>query len=107
MHFSHLEFWWLTLLLPLIAAALWYGHRLRLQARRIYGDERLLAQFKQGHQLRHQWLYPAGTFVVASLLTLCALGPIANVTRKRVPDGNKQIVAVIDVSKSMRAEDYR
>jgi hypothetical protein len=114
MMFSHLEFAWLIALLPLLAVALYAGHKLRQQARSLYGDERLLERFgsqslasRRQHSNKQSLIHSAGVFLAGVLLVLAAMGPLANSRRERVPDGSLQLISVIDVSKSMQAEDYR
>lgn len=107
MTFSHMEFAWLALALPAIALALIAGQKLRLQARRVYGSENLLSRFHKRKSSKTGWVHPAGLFLASVLLVVAALGPVANTTPKRVPDGSVQAVVVLDVSKSMAAEDYR
>lgn len=107
MNFSHWEFAWLALALPVLGAALVYGHKLRLQAKRVYGTENLLERFSKKKQSNKEWLHPVGLFLAATLLVLAAMGPITNSTPERVPDGSVQAVVVLDVSKSMAAEDFR
>jgi hypothetical protein len=107
MNFSHMEFAWLALALPALAAALYAGHKLRLQAKQVYGSENVLERFHKAKRSRTEWLHPLGIFVIGCLAVICAMGPIANTTRERVPDGSVQAIVVLDVSKSMAAEDYR
>ena len=107
MNFTHMEFAWLALALPAIGAALIAGHKLRLQAKRVYGTENILGRFDKRRSSSRDWIYPAGTFACACLLVIAAMGPVSNTTPKRVPDGSVQAVVVLDVSKSMAAEDYR
>jgi hypothetical protein len=105
--FSHWEFAWLALALPIIGTALVYGHKLRLQAKRVYGTEKLLERFSKKQHSKMDWIHPAGIFAAAVLLVIAAMGPVMNAKPERVPDGSVQAVVVLDVSKSMAAEDYR
>lgn len=107
MNFSHMEFAWLVLALPAIGAALYAGHKLRLQAKRVYGTEQVLERFHKQKHSRLDWIHQAGIFAASCLLVLAAMGPIINSTPERVPDGSVQAVVVLDVSRSMAAEDYR
>lgn len=107
MNFSHMEFAWLALVLPVFGAALYFGHKLRLEAKKVYGTEALMNRFNQKKKKTRDWLHPAGIFLAGALLVLAAMGPVTNSTPVRVPDGSVQGVIVLDVSKSMAAEDYR
>jgi hypothetical protein len=107
MNFSHMEFAWLALALPALGAALYAGHKLRLQAKQVYGTEQVLERFGQKKRSTREWIHPLGIFVAGCLLVIAAMGPIVNSTPERVPDGTVQAVVVLDVSRSMAAEDYR
>ena len=107
MNFSHMEFAWLALALPVLGAALYAGHKLRLQAKRVYGTDQLLERFEKKKPAKMDWIHPAGIFAMGVLLVVAAMGPMTNTTQHRVSDGSVQAVVVLDVSKSMAAEDYR
>lgn len=109
MHFTHMEFAWLALLLPVLGAALYAGHKLRMQAKRVYGTQNLLERFQRQGQKRTvpSWMHMLGIFSVGALLVIAAMGPTSNTTKVRVSDGSVQAVVVLDVSRSMAAEDYR
>lgn len=108
MDFAYPQFAWLALALPALAALLYIGQKLRQEAKLGYAKEELITRFgKSKNADAWSWIYPVGTFATCVLLWIASMGPMINATPRRVPDGSVQAVVVLDVSKSMAAEDYR
>lgn len=86
---------------------LYRGFKLRSEARRAYGDEELLSKFSTGLILSSEIVVMAAWIVVAMLLAIVIAMPVAPNSPSKIPNGSTQVVAVIDVSPSMAAEDHR
>lgn len=90
---------------PVVVLCLLLSWRLRDRLQKLYGDPRLLELPVESRLARIcklvLWL------TVVSLLFVAAAGPKVHGTPERVPTGNLQVVTVLDVSRSMAAEDYR
>lgn len=97
----------LVVLIPAVIA-LWYtGYKLRVKARRAYGEEQLIGRFTKPLRLATEGLVLAGWLAVVTLLTVAASGPVTPAQPTNVKAGTLEVIAVVDVSKSMAAEDYR
>ncbi len=98
---------WLYILIPAIVA-LWYaGFLLRKRARKAYGEEQLVNRYTKPLTLAGELVLVAAWVVAASLLVVSAAGPVTSALPSNVKAGTLQVIAVVDVSKSMAAEDYR
>ncbi|MBY0359925.1 MAG: VWA domain-containing protein [Candidatus Obscuribacterales bacterium] len=95
------------LAVPAVLGIGYVAYRLRLEARKMYGQPKLLERYLKAPSNRSEWLYIAGWVAVSALLAIAAAGPYLVNTPERVPDGTVQAVMTLDVSKSMLAEDYR
>ena len=91
----------------IMAVFLYRGFMLRSQARRAYGDEDLLSKFSQTLTLRSELPVMVGWLMVALLLAIIIAEPVSPDNPSKIPVGSTQVVAVIDVSPSMAAEDHR
>lgn len=108
MGFAYPEYLWLLLSLPVFAVMLFAGYSLRKQAgedfrpdkfRKIPGERR--------HSPLADVLQGGGLLLSTSLIILAIAGPYQNNKPVRVPEGPVQACFVVDVSRSMAAEDYR
>lgn len=108
LNFAHPQY--LTSLVLLIPAvvALWYlGFRLRQQSRRAYGEEKLVNRFTRPLTMVSEIALVGAWLTAVTLLVVAAAGPITRSLPINVQAGTLQVIAVVDVSKSMGAEDYR
>jgi Ca-activated chloride channel homolog len=97
----------LAAVIPITGAALFFAYHARRNARKAYGEERLVNRFSATPSRRAE-LSVAGAWVVAmAMLVIAAAGPIMPDAPDTVPAGSLRVVVVADVSKSMAAEDYR
>jgi len=91
----------------LIARQLYRGFKLRSQARQAYGDEELLSKFSPAITLNAELPVIAAWIGVALLLAAVMAMPVSPDNPSKIPIGSTQVVAVIDASPSMAAEDHR
>lgn len=98
---------WLLALLPATIAFWFFGFRMRKAARDRFGEERLVNRNTAPLTLKSEALVLAGWLSVVGLLVFAAAGPVAPAAPTTAKSGTLQVIAVTDVSQSMRAEDYR
>jgi Ca-activated chloride channel family protein len=107
MHFLNPQVLWLLLILPpLGVAAVWYAWRRRKRFLEHYGDWNLVSRFSSplgktlflGKAL-------AAALGVAALVVAIARPSFVN-SRVEYPQGTLDVVAVVDVSRSMATQDY-
>jgi hypothetical protein len=83
------------------------GFKLRSQARQAYGDEALISRFSGVLTLRGEIPEMVGWIAAAILLSITCAMPVRAGGQGQIPHGSTRVVAVIDVSPSMAAEDHR
>lgn len=98
---------WLLAVLPATIAFWFFGFRMRKAARDKFGEERLVNRNTAPLTLKSEALVLAGWLSVVGLLVFAAAGPVAPAAPNTAQSGTLQVIAVTDVSQSMRAEDYR
>jgi len=98
---------WLLAVLPATIAFWFFGFRMRKAARDKFGEERLVNRNTPPLTLKSEALVLAGWLSVVGLLVFAAAGPVAPAAPTTAKSGTLQVIAVTDVSQSMRAEDYR
>ncbi len=105
LEFLNIQAFWTLLGLPLVGGAIWWGTRRRQAILREFGQMDLLHQFSRfspGGKTIHQVL---PTLLCFGLLVFSMARPILQGISGETLKGTLDIVAVLDVSKSMRAED--
>lgn len=108
LHFLHAEYLLgLLVVLGLIGASLWLNVKARLAARRVYGEGRLVDRYTRKPESWGAILKSTAWLVIAALLVVAAAGPYRPEAPDQVKAGTLQVVIVMDVSRSMAAEDYR
>jgi hypothetical protein len=109
MHFLAPQALWFLLLVPLAAFAAGATWQRKLAALTQYGESRLVARYSnqdltsRRSRLLHVALITFG--VTAAILAMAR--PSLEQGRQEFPRGTVSVVAVVDVSRSMAAEDYR
>lgn len=108
MGFMNPEYLWLFLSVPVFAGLLWLGYKLRLRNSEAFRSHkfRKIAGEKL-HSPLSEIAYGGGIMLSVVLMTLAIAGPYLNDKPVRVPEGPVQACFVVDVSRSMAAEDYR
>ena len=93
--------------LPAVFAFWFAGYRARNAARKAYGDSKLVDRYSKPLSKKAEYGLLAGLLTAATLLVMAAAGPVLKNNPERLPNGTVQVVVVLDVSQSMKAEDYR
>jgi Ca-activated chloride channel family protein len=105
LEFLNIRALWILLGLPLVGGAIWWGTRRRQAILREFGQMDLLLQFSRfspGGKTMNQVL---PTVLCLGLLVFSMARPVLQGISGETLKGTLDIVAVLDVSKSMRAED--
>ena len=97
----------LIAVVPITVGALYLAYHARGNARKAYGEERLVNRFSATPSRRLELCVGLGWIVAMAMLVIAAAGPILPDAPDTVPAGSLRVVVVSDVSKSMAAEDYR
>jgi hypothetical protein len=108
MGFTNSEYLWLLALLPVFAGLLFLGFQHRKtnsEAFRSWKFRKIAAEKRPS--LLGEMLYGSGMLLAVSLIIVAIAGPYQNDKPVRVPEGPVQACFVVDVSRSMAAEDYR
>lgn len=92
---------------PLVAGALFLAYHARRNARKAYGEERLVDRYSPKPSVRTEAGVALAWVLAMAMLVIAAAGPIMPRAPDKVPSGSLRVVVVSDVSKSMNAEDYR
>jgi Ca-activated chloride channel family protein len=107
MHFLNPQMLWLLLILPpLGVAAIWYAWHRRKKFLADYGDWKLVSRFASpmGKALFVGKALAAGLGLAA--LVLAVARPSLTHSTIEYPQGTMDVVAVMDVSRSMATQDY-
>lgn len=97
----------LMLAVPLVLWLSYLGYSLRRKARAAYGEEKLVGRYTRPLRLAGEIAIGSLWAIAVALLVVAAAGPISKSLPTNVKSGTLQVVSVIDVSKSMAAEEYR
>ncbi|MBY0548538.1 MAG: VWA domain-containing protein [Candidatus Obscuribacterales bacterium] len=99
--------WWLAALPPAAALIVWLAWFLKQRFQAAYGERELLAM---NSRTLPGWRYAAKAALAAAaaaLLVLAIARPAVPNGKSRIPKGTLDVVAVVDVSRSMAAQDYK
>jgi Ca-activated chloride channel family protein len=107
MHFAQpMALWWL-LLLPGVVLLLYYGSRCRTAFLRHFGDRHLLRQTPSRlPRLHREWVIAVLLLFAFTCTVLALSDPRYPIGPSHLRAGTLDVVMVMDVSKSMAAEDY-
>ena len=97
----------LMLLLPIVAALLFYGWRKKQQALSRFASPVLLPVISSRYSIPKWWLKACLLLIVIALLVITLMRPQGNPQSSLVTKQGRDLVFVIDVSRSMLAEDLR
>jgi len=107
MGFANIELLWILLSVPFLAGLLWLGARLRREASEAFRPSKFRKPGDKPGSARGDLLYGGGMLLAATLIIVALAGPYQNDKPVTVPEGPVQACFVVDVSRSMGAEDYR
>lgn len=97
----------LLVIIPAVIGLWFLGYKLRLAARKAYGEEKLVNRYSKPMRLAGEITLVAAWVAAVTMLVVAAAGPVTKSLPTSVKSGTLQVIAVVDVSKSMAAEDYR
>jgi len=107
-HFANPQYLYSLLGVIPAVAVLWFAsYRLRLRARKLYGEEELVSRYTRKMKLSSEIVQLVAWLTAMVLLVVAAAGPRKPDAPQTARTGSLQVVVVMDVSKSMAAEDYR
>lgn len=107
MGFANIEMLWMLLAVPVLAGLLWLGARLRREASEAFRPGKFRKPGDKPGSARGDLFYGGGMLLAATLIIVALAGPYQNDKPVTVPEGPVQACFVVDVSRSMGAEDYR
>ena len=96
----------LPLALPAVAACWYFGLRRYLTGRKKYGEAKLVDRYTRKPKLVSQVARLIVMLLVAALMVVALAGPQTPAQPIKVQSGSLQVMAVMDVTRSMGAEDY-
>lgn len=106
MHFLAPKALALLAFVPLATAILIIAWRSRTMALKLYGAPNLVARSSELATPRVWWLRAAVVSVGLACVILALARPVRENGRQTFPRGTVDVIAVVDVSRSMAAEDY-
>lgn len=107
MHFLNpLVLWALALIPPCGAILVWLAWRRKQQLQTFYGEEQLWRRYSRplgqaAYQLKALWV-----FLSLAAFVIALARPSLRNGRAELPSGSVDVIAVVDVSRSMAAQDY-
>lgn len=108
MYFLQPQLLWLLAVLPLLAAALvWLAWILKEMVTNAYGDRRLLETLSRPLSGRRFVIKACLAAGGAALLAVALARPAVTDGHAKIQKGTLDVVAVVDVSRSMAAQDYK
>lgn len=108
MDFAYPQYLWLLAGLPVFAGLLWLGYCVRKYASESFRSEKFRKKAGEKTSSVLGEIANGGVLLLAAALMIVAVaGPYQKDKPVRVPEGPVQACFVVDVSRSMAAEDYR
>jgi Ca-activated chloride channel family protein len=105
LEFLNVKAFWLMFALPFIVGVLVWGFRRRKTILKEFGKMDLLAQFSRLSFNRKILYLSLPTVLCATLLVVTIARPNITGNFKKIKEGALDVIAILDVSKSMAAED--
>ncbi|HEY9867704.1 MAG TPA: VWA domain-containing protein [Candidatus Obscuribacterales bacterium] len=108
MHFlNEVVLWALAVVPPVGAILVWLAWRRKQQLQAFYGEEQLVTRYskparKEVYQFKALWVFLALACFVVALARPSFQNGLAE-----FPSGSVDVIAVVDVSRSMAAQDYK
>ena len=108
MHWLQPQYFYLLLVvLPALAALFYLSYSQRRVARGAWGEEELIERFSNQLSPKRELAKAALWLTAVALAIVAAAGPTLSTAPQVVKEGSTHLIAVVDVSPSMAAEDYR
>jgi Ca-activated chloride channel homolog len=105
--FAHPEYLKLLLVLPAVAALLWYVWWRKAKSVRAYGDPAAIARMTGGRSRVRHWLRSGVLVLALACLLLAFANPRIGTKFEEVTRSGIDLMVAIDVSASMLAEDLK
>lgn len=105
--FAHPEYFIYMLVLPAIAAALWFAWYLKQRNIRAFGDQRSVFALIDRRSRVKYWLRGGILLLTFSVLVIAYANPLIGTRFEEVTRSGIDLIVAIDVSASMRAEDIQ
>ncbi|MBE0645061.1 MAG: VWA domain-containing protein [Bacteroidetes bacterium] len=105
--FAHPEYFIYMLILPAIAAALWFTWYLKNRSIRSYGDQRSVLSLVDRRSRVKFWLRGGIVLLAFAALVTAYANPLIGTKFEEVTRSGIDLIVAIDVSASMRAEDIQ
>ncbi len=107
LRFDNLAYLHLLWMIPLLGGIVWYGFHRRQRALHAFATSNLFGHLLAEVSLARQWLRWVLVLGAVAAIVLAAVGPRWGVTYEDVPRRGIDIMFVLDVSRSMLAEDLK
>ncbi|MBL0186209.1 MAG: VWA domain-containing protein [Candidatus Obscuribacter sp.] len=106
-HFGHPELLWFLLGVPLVTlTSLWVAIRRARAMSNAYGDEALVGRFIERVSVKRLVAKSLALTVSLALLALALARPVQDSGKIEFPVGSVNVMAIVDVSRSMAVPDY-
>jgi len=106
MYWEHPHYLWsLWIVLPVVAGLLVYAHRKRLATAQLFAERAMLGRLLPAGQPARPWLKAGAIVLGIGLLVFAAAGPRFGVYFQEVAQRGADVFVLLDVSRSMTAED--
>ncbi len=105
LHFLNLPGFWLLVLAPLAAGLVWLARIRNRQIVRQWGTERHSNQYDRSATVRAYWWKGVMVTATVTAATLAIMRPSLPNATSEFPAGTADVVMLLDVSKSMAAQD--
>jgi Ca-activated chloride channel family protein len=105
--FDNLVYLHLLWVIPVLAVIVWYGFHRRQRALRAFATDNLLGHLLSEVSVARQWVRWGLVLGAMVAIVLAVVGPRWGVTYEDVPRRGIDIMFVLDVSRSMLAEDLK
>lgn len=105
--FAHPEYFIYLLVLPVLAAGLWFAWWRKIRAVRGYGDPRSVYALVDRRSRIKYWLRGSLILLAVAALIVAYANPLIGTKFEEVSRSGIDLIVAIDVSASMRAEDIQ
>jgi len=105
--FANIEMFYLAWVLPVVAALFVFAAYKRRQALRVFAQADLLERINLSASPTRRWWKAAGVMLAFALLVMGLVRPGWNPKPRKIERRGRDVVFVLDVSKSMLAEDLK
>jgi Ca-activated chloride channel family protein len=108
MHFLNPQaLWLLAVLPPLGVLAVWFAFKRKDQFIKDFGEARLVNRNSSHLEAGRYWLKGISVLIAAVALILAVARPAFEKGYTEIPVGTVDVIAIVDVSRSMAVQDYK